>query len=484
MNLCTKIAKKYGTYSFFKIESLQSHYFRSLRYYTEANCTTLDFQMTLDHKYSSLLKVSMPLMVSGFIQSIVLLTDSAFLSRYSTLSFDAVGNAGLLFITCFMILVGMGDGTQIILARRIGEKNTSKLPQVFSSALIVQFFIATLLFSVLFFVAPHWLVSISNNTNIAILQGDFLSIRAFAFFPSCLFLIIQAYFISKGKTWPVLFSAVLTAMSNIVLDYTFIFGNFGFPELGVQGAALASTCSDLIGMLSMVILFSLDREFRLFKLTFLSLNSVKNILKVSSPLMLQGSIALGTWTLFFIMLEQRGVFELTVSQNIRSIYFLAFVPVWGFAGTTKTYVSQYLGNGKSDLIPILQKRIQILTTIFLVLTFHGAILYPETLVSWINPHEEYIAKSASILRLISISVILYGLISVYYQTIQGSGNTFHSLCIEISTVVIYVTTCHLFINVFSFDIYWIWSVEYIYFGAIGIMSILYLRNSNWKMKKI
>ena len=65
----------------------------------------------------------MPLMVSGFIQSIVLLTDSAFLSRYSTLAFDAVGNAGLLFITCFMILVGLGDGTQIILARRIGEKN-------------------------------------------------------------------------------------------------------------------------------------------------------------------------------------------------------------------------------------------------------------------------------------------------------------------------------------------------------------------------
>ena len=67
----------------------------------------------------------MPLMVSGFIQSIVLLTDSAFLSRYSTLAFDAVGNAGLLFITCFMILVGLGDGTQIILARRIGEKKRS-----------------------------------------------------------------------------------------------------------------------------------------------------------------------------------------------------------------------------------------------------------------------------------------------------------------------------------------------------------------------
>ncbi len=440
--------------------------------------------MTLDHKYSSLLKVSMPLMVSGFIQSIVLLTDSAFLSRYSTLAFDAVGNAGLLFITCFMILVGLGDGTQIILARRIGEKKTEQLPYVFTTALLVQFMFATALFAILFLIAPTWLITISQQQDIAILQGEFLSIRSFAFFPSCIFLIVQAYFLAKGKTWPVLFSAILTALSNVVLDYSLIFGNFGLPEMGVKGAALASTCSDLIGMVSMGVLFIMDREFRLFKFQFFNLKSVKNILKISSPLMLQGSIALGTWTLFFMMLEQRGVFELTVSQNIRSIYFLAFVPVWGFAGTTKTYVSQYLGSGRTELIPQLQRRIQLLTTFFLLVTFHGAVLYPELLVSWINPEEAYIAKSASILRLISLSIILYGLISVYYQTIQGSGNTFYSMCIELSTVFIYVTACHLFINVFSFDIYWIWTVEYIYFGVIGLMSMLYLRNSNWKLKSI
>ena len=426
----------------------------------------------------------MPLMVSGFIQSIVLLTDSAFLSRYDTLAFDAVGNAGLLFITCFMIMVGLGDGTQIILARRIGENKSAELPKVFTSAISIQFLFAIILFLGLFIGAPSLLLSISRDTLIAELQGEFLSIRAFAFFPSCLFLIVQAYFLGKGKTWPVLFSAVLTALSNIVLDYALIFGNLGCSELGVQGAALASTLSDLIGMLSMLVLFNYDKENKLFGIAFLNTKSIKNILKVSSPLMLQGAIALGTWTLFFMMLEQRGVFELTVSQNIRSIYFLAFVPIWGFAGTTKTYVSQYLGNGKAELIPVLQKRIQILTTLFLLISFHGAILYPETLVSWINPEEAYIEKSASILRLISLSVILYGIISVYYQTIQGSGNTFYSLCIELSTVVIYITACYFFINVFSLDIYWIWTVEYIYFGVIGMMSFLYLKNSNWKLKSI
>ena len=88
-----------------------------------------------------------------------------------------------------------------------------------------------------------------------------------------------------------------------------IFGNFGCPELGVKGAALASTLSDVIGMLSMLFLFKMDKENRLFGLGFFNGKSTKNILKVSSPLMVQGSIALGTWTLFFMMIEQRGVFE-------------------------------------------------------------------------------------------------------------------------------------------------------------------------------
>ena len=198
--------------------------------------------------------------------------------------------------------------------------------------------------------------------------------------------------------------------------------------------------------------------------------------------MLQGSLALGTWTIFFIMLEQRGLFELTVSQNIRSIYFLAFVPVWGFAGTTKTYISQYLGGQQENKIPIIQKRIQLLTTGFLIFFFHGAILYPEALIGIINPEDAYIDMSAQILRLISVSIILYGIISVYYQTILGSGNTMYSLIIEITTILLYLSACYLFIQVLNFEIFWIWTVEYIYFGTIGIMSVLYLRNSGWKNK--
>ena len=341
--------------------------------------------MVLDYKYSTLLKVALPMMFSGFIQSIVLITDAAFMSRYSTVAFDAVGNAGLIYITCYMMIVGVGDGSQIVMARRIGEKRFDLLGRVFSTATILQLVISLLLFLFMFFIIPDWISTFSENQEIALLQGDFISTRSLAIFPAGMFIMMQSYFLSKGKTLPVLFSALLTASLNILLDYLLIFGNLGFPELGVKGAALASTCADSLGMLMMLLFFIVDKDHIIARIRNFSVNSLQNILRISSPLMLQGSVALGTWTIFFIMLEQRGLFELTVSQNIRSIYFLAFVPVWGFAATTKTYISQYLGSQKTDEIPLIQRRIQILTTAFLVLFFHGAILYPEVLIQLINP---------------------------------------------------------------------------------------------------
>ena len=141
-----------------------------------------------------------------------------------------------------------------------------------------------------------------------------------------------------------------------------------------------------------------------------------------------------------------------------------------------------MGGQKESKIPIIQKRIQLLTTGFLIFFFHGAILYPEALIGIINPEDAYIDMSAQILRLISVSIILYGIISVYYQTILGSGNTIYSLIIEITTILLYLSACYLFIQVLNFEIFWIWTVEYIYFGTIGIMSVLYLRNSGWKNK--
>lgn len=442
----------------------------------------------LDIKYRTILAVAIPLMGSSFIQSIVLLTDSSFLSRYNVEAFAASGNAGLIYISLFMLMHGLNDGLQIIIARRIGENKLSQITKSFSSGIFLNLVLAGILFLSLQTFIPNLIQSTVSNENIGILENNYISYRSYGLFFSIPSLAINALLVATGRTKVVLIGSILTATANILFDYVLIFGNWHFPELGIKGAALASTLADLTSMIYLIAVVVSSKkkigEFRLFTFTEIHLKNISRITKVSFPIMIQGLVALTTWTVFFFWLEQKGTFELTVSQNIRSIYFLAFVPIWGFAGTTKTYISQYLGKKEFDLIPIIIRRIRLLTIISLIIIFHGAILYPEKLIMLINPSELHLAKSAEVLQFVFGSVLLYGFSSVYFQTIAGSGNTRWSLIIELLSVFSYLLFAYLFVKVWDSDIYWVWSVEYIYFGVLGLTSMAYLYTSNWKNKII
>jgi MATE family multidrug resistance protein len=441
----------------------------------------------LDLRYKTILGVALPLMVSSFIQSIVLLTNAGFLSRYDTLAFDASGNAGLIYITVFAALMGMSDGSQILIARRIGQDKSHAVGRIFGTSVFTMFLFGIIMFCLIFFLMPILLPMYSKHNDLAKAQISFLSIRSFAIFFGVITLSIQAFFYAIGKTWVVLISALIVALSNVLMDYLFIFGWNFIPEMGLKGAAIASTCAEGLGMLFLLLFLIFSKEVKqygLFSHFAFQFKSFVELLKVGIPLFLQSFMALATWTIFFTWIEQMGKSDLTIAQNIRAIYFLAFVPIWGFAATTKTYISQYLGRKDFDSLKIIQRRIQFLTIIFLLIFFHGSFLYPETLISWINPEEAYIEKSADILRFVSGSIFIFGLISVKFQTVNGSGNTMVSFGIEFLSVFTYTLGAFILIKVIHADIFWVWSVEYIYFCTLGTASILYLKFFNWKNTQI
>lgn len=439
----------------------------------------------LDYKYRTILSVAVPLMASSFIQSIVMITDSSFLSRYSTVDFDAAGNAGLIYVTLYIAMMGMNDGAQIFMARRIGEGRIDLLPGVFGTSLLTNLVMA---FSLLLFaqlIIPDIISHYSRHLDIAEGQIAFIKIRSYGLLFSMITLSINAYFMAIGKTTVVMLSSIIIAGSNVFLDYSLIFGNYGFPELGLKGAALASCLADGIAMVVLVIMLIIHEEARahqMIKKITVRKTAIFSLIKLGSPILLQGVIALLVWTVFFFWIEQMGKYELTVSQNIRSIYFLAFVPIWGFAATTKTYISQYVGHKSFDEIKIIQRRILLLTMTFLLAVIHGSFLYPEALISVINPEPEFLKGSAETLRFISGSIFIFGLFSVYINTVSGSGNTRFTFLIEVIAVGLYLFFAYLFIKVYHWEIKWIWGVEYIYFIAMGSAAMFYLKFFNWKKK--
>ncbi|WP_107037945.1 MATE family efflux transporter [Brumimicrobium mesophilum] len=442
--------------------------------------------MQLSISYKQILKVALPLMLGTFIQSIVMITDASFLSRYSTLSFDASGNAGLIYVTLFMGLTGLGDASQIIMARRIGQGESKALNSTFQSALFIIFCFAILFFYLIQNHIGDMLMGYSKNKKLAQEQIDFLSVRSYGFFMGVLMLALNSFFMATGKTWVIMVSTAFFATSNIILDYLLIFGFWGIEPMGVKGAALASVISEGLTVIVLLVLLFRSKErkiYEIFSKFQVTIKSLRRLLNVGMPLVIQGFFALATWTIFFTWIEQLSTYDLTVSQNIRAIYFLAFVPIFGFGATTKTYVAQYMDSADKTIIPRVVKRIQFLTMLFLLAIFHGALLYPEQLVSVINPVEVYIEDSAYILRMIFGSILIFGISTPYFQTINGSGNTRVSLAIEILAMIAYIIYAYFTIKVWNWSIEAIWTVEYLYFISIGGLSLLYLTLFNWRKKE-
>ena len=433
----------------------------------------------LDIRYRSILTVALPMMLSGFIQSIIAITDAAFLSRHSKLAYDASGSAGLWYITMYMVFIGLSDGAQIAMAQKVGEKNQKGFVAVFQSNFVILFSAAVILTILVQLCMPSLMGYLVTNYELAQAEQSFLEIRSYSFWAATITLSIQASYLAVGKTTLVLIASLIAAISNIVLDYFLVFGTGPFPRLGLEGAAIASTGAEFLAMLfllSTLIGGKLRKQYPVWKERLVNKFQLKENLKIGIPLLFQGIVALSIWNIFFIWIEQMGGDNLTVSLNIRYIYFLAFVPIWGFAAATKTYIAQYFGAKQFHQLPIIQRRMQLLTLSFLILTFHGAVLYPEALIRLVSEHPEHITKSAQILRVVSGSILIYGLGSVYFQTISGIGKTRITFLVECLSTTFYIISAYLFIKVWNWPIQWIWLVEYVYFITMGLGSFIYL---NW-----
>ena len=441
----------------------------------------------LDIRYKRILTVALPMMLSGFIQSVISITDAAFLSRFSKLAYDASGSAGLWYITMYMVFIGLGDGAQIAMAQKVGEKNAKGFAAVFQSNFLILLMAAVTLTLLVQLCMPSLMTYLVTNHELARAEQSFLEIRSYSFWAATITISIQSSYLAVGKTTLVLITSVIAAVSNIILDYVLVFGIGPFPRLGLEGAAIASTCAEILAMLFLLATLiggKLKKHYPVWKKNFITKRQVNENLKIGIPLLFQGIVALSIWTIFFIWIEQMGGDNLTVSLNIRYVYFLAFIPIWGFAAATKTYVAQYFGAKQFDQIPVIQKRIQLLTVCFLLLTFHGSICYPEALIRLVSDHPEHVAKSAQILRVVSGSILIYGLGSVYLQTISGLGKTRFTFAVECLATSLYIISAYLFIKVWNWPIQWVWLVEYVYFITMGLSSFAYLKWINRITDKI
>lgn len=438
--------------------------------------------------YLDLLIVALPIALGTFVQFIVVFVDNLFLSWVGINELNGAGLSGMIYVTLLMLGVGLASGGQIIMARRNGEKHFKEVGQVLVNTLFLGILLAGILFVLLKFVSPllmdDWLQSdtIANHVN------RFLDIRSWGMFVSIIALVLMSFYMAIAKTIVLIYATVTTAIINVILDYLLIFGNFGFPRLGLEGAAYATVMAEIVGLLIIIgymIFKKTDKKYDLRQaLRIFNLSRTLKILFLSFPIMVQQVMALATWSAFFFMVEKLGEAELMVSNVIRNLYMLAFVSVMGLAQTTKTYVSTLIAEKRQHMLQPVMKKLILLNICGIVILSHGLWLYPEWLAGLFTSEPGIILQAKKTMLVIVPAMFIFAFSSIFLNTVEGSGRTWIAMVIELISVFFYLGMTHYMTVTNPKPVHVVWMNDYGYFGIIGLLSFLFLKFSNWKYHKV
>ncbi len=284
-----------------------------------------------------------------------------------------------------------------------------------------------------------------------------------------------------------MFGALCETVSNIFFDYGFIYGHFGLPQLGFNGAAYASVIAEGTGMLvvlSVIHLTDIRKRFKLYESFRLKLVTARLILVQSSPLMFQYAISIVSWNIFYILIEHHGPRALAISNTMRNIFGLFGVFTWAFASTTNTMVSNIIGQGLKEKVPALIVRIMKLsmaTGIFFCLLIN---LFPTLFLSVFGQNALFTREALPVVRVVSSALVVMSFSNIWLNAITGTGNTKVNLLIECVTIFLYLAYVYLVLEVFNLPIVYGWMSEWLYWTSIFLMSWGYMRSGKWKQKII
>jgi Na+-driven multidrug efflux pump len=297
----------------------------------------------------------------------------------------------------------------------------------------------------------------------------------------------NAFYIGSGNSKVLAVTSLCQEMVNIFFDYVLIFGKFGFPAMGLNGAAVASVIAESTGLLvAYSILFGkgYHKRFYLFDYLKPSWQIFRSILSISAPLIVQFLFSIGSWFIFFIFIEHLGERPLAISNMLRSIFGFFGVFTWALSATCNTMVSNVIGQGKQDLVFSAIRRIAAISLFCALIVCILVNLFPSTILQVYTTDRSLISDAIPSVRIITLSTLLMAISGIVLSAVTGTGNTRINLGIEMAAVVGYLLYCSIVVEHWRSPLHIAWLADFIYWTIIFVLSFWYLKSGKWKAKSI
>jgi putative MATE family efflux protein len=410
-------------------------------------------------------KLSLPIIGGMVSQNILNLVDTAMVGRLpdSNAALAAVGLGGFATFMCQAVLLGISAGVQATAARRKGEGNAARMAVSLNAALLMIVCIAPFFSTVLHFLVPVAYPFLNSDPAVIALGIPYLQIRIWAIVFVSTNFAFRGYW--NGVDLSHLYMSTLVVMHscNIVLNYLLIFGNFGFPELGVAGAGLATAISTVIGTACYMVLGFLKARDNGFLKARPSRLEFHNLTRLSLPNSLQQfAFATGFTTLYWII-GQVGTVELAAANVLINVTLVAILPGLAMGMTSATLVGQALG--RRDPVDARSWGWDVVKVGMVTLALLGLPMWlvPDLILTVFIQDPITIDVARAPMRLVGLTIAFEGIGLVLMHSLLGAGDAKKVMLVSIATQwIVFLPLAYIAGPVLGFDLFAIWVLQALY----------------------
>ena len=434
-----------------------------------------------------LVKLAAPIFVETLLIMMLGAVDTIMLSRHSDSSVAAVGVVNQIIMLTFLVFEVINLGTSVLCSQYLGAKLQKKVVQVVGVSLLVNLVVGGVISLFLCLMNTTILGWMGLGPELMADGADYMRIvGAFAFFQA-ISLTLSASLRSANKAiYPMLVTVVVNIL-NIIGNYSLIFGKFGFPQLGIAGAAIGSSLAELVSVIFFIIYTWKRIDCKKYALNILpkfQSRTLKRILNVSVWTMIQNFVSLSTWFMFFLFVEHLGERSLAIANIIRNVSGIPFMIAMAFAATCGSLVSNLIGAGEKDCVRgTINQHIRI-GYVFVLPILIFFCLFPDLILRIYTDMPDLRDASIPSLWVLCAAYVVLVPANVYFQSVSGTGNTRTALAMELCVLTIYVAYATYFILYLKMDIAFAWTTESVYGIFILLFCYWYMKKGNWQKKKI
>lgn len=390
-----------------------------------------------------LVSMSLPMIISMLVQALYNVVDSIFVAQINENALTAVSLAYPVQNLMIAVASGTGVGVNALLSRSLGEKNYDQVSKAAHNSILLSICSCIVFALIGIFGSRLFFASQTADPQIREYGFQYMSIVCIFSFGVFLQISMERLLQSTGLTFYTMITQGTGAIINIIFDPILIFGYFGFPEMGVAGAAAATVFGQIVAMF-LGIYFNLrknkDLKLSIKRLRF-HMPTVKLIYIVGIPSILMmsiGSVMTFGMNKILLMFSSTAAAVFGVYFKLQSFFFM---PVFGMNNGIVPVIAFNYGARNRKRITDSIRLGAIAATVIMLLGVLAFNTVPNVLLGLFNASEEMLTIGRPALRIISISYIFAGFSIVIGSVFQALGNGVYSLIVSVCRQLVVLLPC-------------------------------------------